>query len=122
MRSPAPGKWVNPTRPAAGITRSILDAFGAEQAGGLVDDVLEKLRGVADRRDPGGDLAQSPLGVGLPAELVPRAVKLLDEPGVRHRDCRLPGERLDDPGIVRTERVALAAVDGQRAERPIAHR
>ena len=94
------------------------DALGAEEAGGLVDDVLEEVRRIADRGDPGGDLAEGPLRVGLPAELLPRLVQLLDEAGVRHRDRGLAGERLDDPRVDLTERVGLAGVDGQRPERP----
>ena len=94
------------------------DALRAEQPGGLVDDVLEQIARVADRGDPGGDLAKRPLGVGLAAELLARAIQLLDQPGVRHRDRRLAGEGLDEPGVVLAERVALARVDGQGPERP----
>jgi hypothetical protein len=90
----------------------------AEEPGGLVDDVLEQVGRVADRGDPGGDLAECPLGVGLPAGRGPGAIQLLDEAGVRHRDRGLAGERLDDVRVVLVERILLRRVDGQRAERP----
>ena len=87
------------------MIRSIRTPLGVEQPGGLVDDVLEELRRVADRGDPGRDLAERPLRVGPAAELGPRSVELLDEPGVRHRDRGLAGERLDQAGVVLAERV-----------------
>ncbi len=92
---------------------------GVEQAKRLVDGLLEDRLGVAQGRDVGGDLAQRSLGVGLAAEFCPRAIKLLDEPGVRHRDGRLSGQRLDDPGVVRAERIRLAGVHGQGPERAL---
>ena len=79
----------------------------AEQPGGLVGDVLEQLAGVADRGDPGGDLAEAPLRLGPPADLALRAVQLLDQPGVRDRDRGLGGERADDAGVVGVEGVRL---------------
>src|SRR5258707_1221477 len=50
-----------------------------EQPGRLVHDVLEKVRRIVDRGDPGGDLAEGLLGVGSPPELGARTRKLLDE-------------------------------------------
>src|SRR5439155_12405365 len=42
------------------------DALGMEEAGSLVDDVLEQLRWVPDGRDAGGDLAEGPFLGGAP--------------------------------------------------------
>ena len=46
-------------------------AVGFEQAGRLVDDLLEDLGGLEDGRHAGGDLAQRPLRVGAPGDLGP---------------------------------------------------
>ena len=50
------------------------------------DDVLEEVAGLADRGDPGGDLAQAALRVGPPGDLLAGAAQLLDQPGVLDRD------------------------------------
>ena len=69
--------------------------LGLEQAGGGIDDRLEDLLLVAHRADPGGDLAQRPLGIGRLGEVGLGAGQLVDEPGVRDGDGRLAGECAD---------------------------
>ena len=53
----------------------------ADEAAGLLDDVLEDLGRLAQDRDPGGDLAQRLLGLGAPAERLARAIELVDQAG-----------------------------------------
>ena len=71
--------------------------FEAEEARSLVDDPLEDLVDVGERRDPGSDLAQGPLGLRALRELGLRALELADQPGVRDRGGGVVGERADQP-------------------------
>ena len=88
-----------------------------EQAGGLVDDVLEEVGRVPDRGDPGRDLAERPLLVRpLPLDRLRRRERL-DQPGVRHRDRGLARERLEQPRVGLGERVDVAGVDRQGPHR-----
>ena len=57
-------------------------AVGLEQPGRLVDDLLEHLGGVEDGGHARRDLAQRPLGVGAPGDLLARPLELLDQPRV----------------------------------------
>ena len=88
-----------------------------EQARRRVDDRLEDLLLVAHRADPGGDLAQRPLGVGGLGEVGLGAGQLVDEPGVRDGDGGLARERPDEADIGLVEGVALLRVDLDDAER-----
>ena len=92
-------------------------AVGVEQAGGLLDDVLEQVARLADRGDPGGDLAEALLGFGPPGDLAPGAVQLLDQAGVLDGDRGLVRERADDVSVVVVERLGLGRIDLQGAER-----
>ena len=78
---------VAPLDPAGHRVEQVDDrAVGVQQAGGLLDDVLEQVAGLADRGDPGGDLAQALLGLGAPGDLLAGPAQLLDQPGVLDRD------------------------------------
>ena len=52
------------------------DAVRPDQTPGVLDDVLEDLRRLAQDRDPGGDLAKRLLGLGAPGQGVTGAVEL----------------------------------------------
>ena len=95
-------------------------AVGLEQAGRLVDDLLEHLVGLEDGRHARRDLAQRPLRVGAPGDLGPRALELIDEPRVRDRDRGLVGERRQETGVGLAEGVRAVAVDGDRADDHVA--
>ena len=92
---------------------------GAEQALGLLDDPLEDDLGLAQRGDPGGDVAQRALRLGAPGDRRLRSLELLDEARVGDRDRGLVGEAAEDRRVDLVERVPLAAVDLDRAERAL---
>ena len=69
-------------------------ALRTEQPRGLVRDVLEKLAGIADGRDAGGDLAERSLRLRAADDVPSGPVQLLDQPSVRDRDRCLCGEGL----------------------------
>ena len=95
-------------------------AVGLEQAGRLVDDLLEDLVGLEDGRHAGRDLAQRPLGVGPPGDLRPGSLERLDQPGVGDGDRGLVGQRAEQGRAGGIERVRAVAVDGDRADRHVA--
>ena len=84
-------------------------AVGAEQAPGLLDDPVEDDVGLAEGGDPGGDVAQGPLGVGPPGDGRLRLLELLDQAGVGDGDGRLVGQPAEDRLVDVVERVAVAA-------------
>ena len=65
----------------------------AQDPARLVDDQPEDGLGVADRRDPGRDLAQRALGLGAAGGLLARPAELADQLRVVDRDRREVGER-----------------------------
>ena len=81
--------------PVAGIEQVEDDAVGPDQAAGLLDDVLEDLRRLAQDRDPGRDLAQRLLRLGAPGERVARPVELVDQARRADRDRGLVGDGLE---------------------------
>ena len=85
----------------------------------LLDDPFEDDLGLAQRGDPGGDVAQRPLGLGAPRDGGLRSLELLDQARVGDRDGGLVGESAEDRGVDVVERVALATVDLDRAERTL---
>ena len=89
----------------------------AEQPARLLDDAGEDLAGVAERRDPGGDVAQRALPLRPRLEGGLRPLQLLDEAGVRHRDRGLVGEDAEEVGVGGRELARAVGEDGQRAER-----
>ena len=94
-------------------------AVGPQQAHRLVDDPVEDDLRLAQRGDPGGDVAQGPFRVGPPGDGRLRALQLLDQPRVGDRDGRLVGQPAEDRGIDVVEGVAVAPVDLDRAERSL---
>ena len=94
-------------------------AIGAEQALGLLDDPFEDHVGLAQGRDPCGDVAQRAFRLGAERDRLPRAFQLLDQPGVGDRDRGLVGQAAEDRLVDRVERVALVAVDLDRPERAL---
>ena len=60
---------------------------------------------VVQRGDPGGDVAQRAFGLGASGEGDLRASQLLDEPGVGDGDGGLLGQRPEERGVERVERV-----------------
>ena len=103
----------------AGIRVVLVDdrAVGAQQPERLVDDALEEVAGLADRGDPGGDLAQRLLGLGASLDDRARAGELVDEAGVPDRDRRLGRERGQDLAVGLVVGGHLARHDRQRPER-----
>ena len=93
-----------------------LGTIGIEQADRALDDVLQEIVGRADRREPGGQLAQGALGVGPPGDLGPRPGELVDEAGVADRDRGLAGEAPRQGDLVVAERVLAARVDADDAD------
>ena len=71
-------------------------AVGAEQALGLLDDPFEDDLGLAQRGDPGRDVAQRAFGLGAQGDRPPRALELLDQARVGDRDRGLVGEAAED--------------------------
>ena len=94
-----------------------MGAVGAEQAARLLDDAGEDLAGVAERRDPGGDVAERafPLRARLEGGL--RPLQLLDEAGVRHGDRGLVGQDAEEVGVAGGELARPVGEDRQRAKR-----
>ena len=82
----------------------------------LVDDPLEHLAGIEDRGDARVDLAQGPLRVGAPRDLLARTFELLDQARVHDRHRALVGQRAEHGGVLGAECTRLVAVDGQHAE------
>ena len=82
----------------------------------LVDDPLEDLAGIEDRGDARVDLAQRPLRVGAPRDLLARTFELLDQARVHDRHRALVGQRAEHGGVLGAECTRLVAVDGQHAE------
>ena len=74
-------------------------AVGAQQPERLVDDALEQVARLADRGDPGGDLAQRLLRLGASLDDRARAGELLDQARVADRDRGLGGERGQDLAV-----------------------
>ena len=111
-------------RPAQGVDLGIVDvdpgAVRFEQPGRLVDDPLEHLVGLEDRRHAGRDLAQGPLRVGTPGDLRSRPLELLDEPGVGDGHRRLVGQGRQECRILRVEGVRPVAVDGDGTDDDVA--
>ena len=105
-------------RPVVGHPGQV-GAVGAEQALGLLDDPLEDDVGLAQGGDAGGDVAQRAFGLGAPRDRLPRALQLLDEPGVGDGDGGLVGEAAEDRLVDRVEGVALVAVHLDRPERAL---
>ena len=70
-------------------------AVGFEQAGRLLDDLLEDLGGLEDGRHARRDLAQRPLRIGLPGDLRVRSLELLDQAGVDDGDGGVVGQRAE---------------------------
>ena len=75
------------------------DAVGIDQPAGLGDDVAQDLAGLAQDRDPRGDLAQRLLGLGAPAERVARQVELLDQARRPDGDGGLVGDGLEEAAV-----------------------
>ena len=73
--------------------------------------------GLAQDRDPRGDLAQRLLRLRPPAEGLARTVELVDQAGRPDRDRGLVGDRLEQAAVLLAPRVGPAAEDGQRADR-----
>ena len=94
-------------------------AVGAQQALGRIGHGLQDLALVAHRADPGGDLAQRPLGIGGPGQVGAGLGQLTDEPGIGDGDGGLAGQGADEVGIGVVERVALRRVDLDDAERAV---
>ena len=94
-------------------------AVRAEQAPGLLDHAVEDDLRLAQGGDPGGDLAQRPLGLGALGDRGLRPLELADEVRVGHGDGRLVGQAAEDRGVHLVECVPVAAVDLDRAERPL---
>jgi hypothetical protein len=90
---------------------------GPDQAPGLGNDVLEDLGGLAQDRDPGGDLAQRLLRLRAASERLARTVELVDEAGRADRDGGLVGDGLEEGAVRLAPRVGAAAEDGQRPDR-----
>ena len=65
----------------SGSSRSRITPSAADQAPGMLDDVLEDLGRLAQDRDPGRDLPQGLLRLGAPAQRITRTVELLDQAG-----------------------------------------
>ena len=87
-----------------------------EQAGRLVDDVLEQLRRVLDRHQAPGDLAQRALGIGGPLEGALAGREPVHEPRVGERDRRLRGQRVEQPERVLAEGVAVPMAGLEHAD------
>ena len=94
-------------------------AVRAEQAPGLLDDAVEDDLRLAQRGDPGGDVAQRTLRLGAAGDGRLRALELLDEAGVGDRDRGLVGEAAEDRRVDVVEGVRLAAEDLDRPERAL---
>ena len=92
-------------------------AVGAQQPEGLVDDALEQVAGLADRGDPGGDLAEGSFGLGPSLDDRTRAGELLDQACVPDGDRCLRGERGQDLAIGLVVGGDMPRHDRQRAER-----
>src|SRR6478752_5909666 len=96
----APAVVERPVQVAGGWVEQVEDgALAPDETRRELDDLLEDLAGVAQRRDARRDLAQGLLCLGPPRQRAARAVQLVDEAGPADGDGRLRGDRLEQPGI-----------------------
>ena len=102
--------------PAGGLDQVELGAIRVKQVAGCIDDLHQEVRRIADRGDPGGDLAQRLFGASTPAHLLARACDRLDQPRVLDRDRRLVSERLAEPDLRGPEGTHLRPADLEDAE------
>ena len=111
-------------RPAQGVDLGVVQVdpgtVRLEEAGRLLDDLLEDLGRVEDGRHAGGDLAQCPLRVGPPRDLGVGPLELEDQPRVGDGDRGLVGESQQERPVVGVEGVGPVAVDGDRADDDVA--
>jgi hypothetical protein len=108
-----------PDEPGLGLDQVELGPIRVDEVTGGLDDLREEVGRVADRGDPGSDLAERLLRSGATADLLARARDRLDEPGVLDRDRRLVGEGLDERDLLRLERPGLGPADLQDAEQTL---
>ena len=95
--------------PVDGSRRSRITPSAADQAPGLGDHVVEDLLGLAQDRDPRGDLAQRLLRLGPSAEGLARTVELVDQAGGPDRDGCLVRDRLEQAAVLLAPGVGPAA-------------
>ena len=91
-------------------------AVRREQALRVLDDPLEHLVRVRQRRDPGRDVPERPLGLGPASEGHSGPLQLVDQPGVRDRDGRLLGQASEHGRVEVVEGVRPVAQHLDRAE------
>ena len=92
-------------------------AIGLQQPLRLVDDPLEHLVGIPDRRDSARDLTKRPFRLGTSLELGARRGQLVDEPAIGNGDRCVVGEQPEELDVRRVEEVRLVGVDAEYTER-----
>ena len=91
-------------------------AVRAEDAPRLLDDQPEDRVGVADGRDARRDLAQRPLGLGAPGDLLARPAELADQLRVVDGDRREIRERREQRGLLVAEAPDVRREHRERAQ------
>jgi hypothetical protein len=104
---------------SGGFDEIELGSFRIEEPARRVDDLVEEVARVADRGDPGGDLAERLFGASPPSRLLARAGQCLDQPGIVDGDRGLVSEGLDEGDLVGIERAGFRPADLEHAEEPV---